>query len=88
MNMTEQILTKNDYVKTADLCLAGFLSLHFPLEAIEKTQGDRKVFFLFKRDDHIDELMAAFWRGQTSVEPQTFFGALRVIKGRIYGETC
>lgn len=84
--MTTEILNENDFVKTGDLSLAGFLFLHYPLEAIERPPSGRKSHFLFKRNTQADELIALFWRGQAKVEPQAYFNALRVIKARLYGE--
>ena len=84
--MTTEILNENDFVKTSDLSLAGFLFLHYPLELVEKHYGSKKAHFVFKRDKNTDELIACFWRSQAKVEPQGYFNALRVIKARLYGE--
>ncbi len=86
MTMHTEIVKENDFVKVGDLSLAGFLFLYYPLETIERPQGSRKSYFIFKKDTHIDELITLFWRGQTNVEPQGYFNALRVIKARLYGE--
>ena len=74
-----------DYFRSADLALATAISLSYPLITIDK-QNPHKAQFLFKRDSGLDELIECYWRGELRVEPQTYFGALRVIKARLYGE--
>lgn len=81
--------TENQYEQnlygSADLGLAAAIYLSYPLEAIDK-QNPRKATFYFKRDAGLDELVASYWRKEITVEPQSYFNALRVIKTRLYGE--
>lgn len=69
---------------TSDLALATLLSLWYPLEAIDRTQDPHKAHFLFKRDIQLDELITAYWRGETKVNPQEYFNALKNMKARLY----
>ena len=75
-------LNENTFFKTADLALATAISLSFPLEAIE--HGDRKAQFIFRQAAGLDELIASYWRRELKVEPQAYYDAMRVIKGRLY----
>lgn len=86
MIMTIEMLNENDFIKTGDLSLAGFLFLHYPLEVIERPYGNKKALFVFQKNEHTDELIASFWRGDELVEPRRYFEALRLIKGRLYAE--
>jgi hypothetical protein len=82
--MTIKILKENDFYRTSDLALATTLSLFYPIEAIDK-QNPRKAYFVFKREEGLDELIEKYWKGELRIEPKTFFNQLRVIKARLYG---
>lgn len=82
--MNGQRLKLEEYYSTSDLALAAVISLSYPLEAIDKTQNPYKALFLFKRDDQLDQLIEAYWRGELKVNPQTYFNALKNIKARLY----
>ncbi len=84
--MTNKTLKENNSLRIADLSLAAFLFLHYPLETIERPKKGKKSFFIFKKDAQTDKLVAIFWRGQANCEPQLYFNALRTIKTRLYGE--
>jgi hypothetical protein len=75
-------LSENTFFKTQDLALATAVSLFYPLEAIDR--GNRKAQFVFKQNSGLDELITSYWRRELKVEPQTYFDAMRVIKGRLY----
>lgn len=81
--MTTEILSEKELWKTADLALATAVSLFFPIEAIER-KNDRKAYFLFRREEGLDELISSYWRGELKISPQEYFNALRVIKARLY----
>jgi len=70
--------------RTSDLALATTISLFYPIEAIDK-QNPRKAYFVFKREEGLDELIEKYWKGELRIEPKTFFNQLRVIKARLYG---
>lgn len=74
----------DDYYSTSDLALAAVISLSYPLEVIDKTQNPHKALFLFRRDNQLDQLVEAYWRGELKINPQTYFAALKNIKARLY----
>lgn len=71
------------YFATSDLSLATTISLWYPLEFVDQA-NPTKAQFLFKREDHLDELVASYWKRELKVEPQEFFSQLRSIKSRLY----
>jgi hypothetical protein len=79
--MIKQLVEK-DFFRTADLALATAISLSYPLEAIDR--GSRKAQFVFEREAGLDELIASYWRRELKVEPQSYYDAMRAIKGRLY----
>lgn len=83
--MTTKILEQKDFYKTQDLALATAISLFYPIDAIDK-QNPNKAYFLFKRDENLDELIEKYWREELKVSPQQYFNQLRIIKARIYGQ--
>ena len=85
IKMTQQELDANDYYSTTDLALAAAISLQFPIEAVDKT-NPHKALFLFKRDEHLDQLIEIFWKKELRVDPLTYFNQLKTIKSRLYAE--
>jgi hypothetical protein len=82
--MTIKILKEKDFYRTSDLALATTISLFYPIEAIDK-QNPRKAYFVFKREEGLDELIEKYWKGELRIDPKMFFNQLRVIKARLYG---
>lgn len=86
MIMRQENLKVNDHYATSDLALATAISLFYPIEVIDRTTNPRRAQFLFKRDEQLDKLIEAYWRGELKVNPQAYFGALKNIKARLYEE--
>lgn len=83
--MIQQKLKIDDYYSTSDLALATTLSLFYPVEAIDR-QNPHKAHFLFKRDESLNQLIEAYWKGELKVNPATYFNQLKIIKARLYEE--
>jgi hypothetical protein len=79
-----QFLKEKKLFRTSDLALATTISLFYPIEAIDK-HNPRKAYFVFKREEGLDELIEKYWKGELRIEPKTFFNQLRIIKARLYG---
>ena len=81
-----KILNEKDYMRSCDLALVVTISLFFPIEIIER-DNNRKAYFLFRKDTKgFEETLRQYWSRELRVEPQAFFGQLKVIKARIYSE--
>jgi hypothetical protein len=83
--MAPELLSENTQFRSADLALASALSLFYPLEAIDR-ENPRKAQFVFRRDAGLDELIQSYWRRELKVDPQAYFDAMRIIKGRLYDQ--
>ncbi len=81
--MNTNYLSINDYYSSCDLALVTTLSLFFPIESVDRTRPN-KSFFLFKRQEQLDQLIEQYWRGEIRVEPQAYFSQLKTIKVRLY----
>jgi len=79
-----KFLKEGGFYRTSDLALATVISLFYPIEAIDK-QDTRRAYFIFKREEGLDELIEKYWRGELRVEPKMFFNQIRVLKVRLYG---
>lgn len=80
-------MKKPDLYQTSDLALASFLSAAgFLVEATQKEDSSNRVLFFFERTAGLDDLIQAFWRRGTTIEPQVYFQAIKLLKARIYGE--
>lgn len=77
-------LKLKEYFSSFDLALSATIALYYPLEAIDWTENPHKAKFLFKRDEQLDQLVISYYRGELKVNPQTYFNALKSIKGRLY----
>lgn len=75
----------NEYYSTSDLNLATVISLSFPLDSIEKLTGNRKAF-VFKKEKGMDQLIEAFWRRETKVEPLQFSDHRKMLIARMGNE--
>ncbi len=81
--MTQTNLKLNEFYSTSDLALAAAISLWYPIESIDR-QNPHKAVFLFKRDEHLEELIETYWRGELKVNPAAYFNQLKLIKARLY----
>lgn len=71
------------YYSSNDLALVSFLSLYFPIEAIDKTDSS-KATFLFDRSAELENLIEAYWKRKVQVNPQDYFNAIKNTKSRLY----
>jgi len=74
-----------NYYQTSDLALVTTLSLFYPIDSVDKTHP-RRVLFVFKRNEKLNEIIKCYWHGELKVEPQKFFNQLKNIKTRIYAQ--
>ena len=80
-----KILPIDEMYQTADMACAAALSLFFPIEAVDRTNG-RRVYFSFRRTPDLDAFVTAYWKNEISVEPRAFFDSIKAIKTRLYDQ--
>lgn len=76
-------ITNTQLYSTSDLTLAVTLSLHFPIESVDKT-NPRKALFIFRKIPALEKLVLSYLRGEVKISPQLFSSQLRVLKSRLY----
>jgi hypothetical protein len=84
--MRQKNLIINDYFYTQDLGLAAAISLFYSLEVIDRTQNPNKALFAFTKNDELDQLVGAYWKGELKASLIAYFNQLKIIKARLYGE--
>ena len=75
--------TTLDYYSSSDLGLATVVSLHYPIDSIDKSDPHKAVF-IFKREEGLDNLVAGYWARRLQIEPQALLSQLKAIKTRLY----
>ena len=83
MTMTQEKLSSDKYFSSSDLALVTAISLHFPIDAIDR-RNPYKAYFLFKRDEDLDRLINSYYRGERQEDPIKYFQQLKIIKARLY----
>lgn len=84
-----EAVPSDDYVAffcTFDLGLsAALISVGFSLVSLD--HGNlRKVQFIFRRGDGMDEVIDAYWADRLEVKSRTYFDTLKMLKNRLYSE--
>ena len=74
------------YYYSSDLALATTISLWYPIEAIDRNQNPRKVFFKFTRTKKLEAFIDRYWKKELRIEPRSYFDQLKALKARIYEE--
>lgn len=73
----------NKYYSSNDLALVSFLSLYFPIDAIDR-KDTLKVTFLFIRSHELEQLIETYWKRKVQVNPQDYFNSIKNVKSRLY----
>ena len=77
-------LAAHDQFITYDIGLASVLvSLGYTLWDIDKSTP-KKSQFIFKRDEHIDQMVDEYWDGSLSVPARGLFDNMKMLKNRLY----
>ena len=75
-----------DFFLTYDLgCSAALVSAGFSLVSLDR-ENLKKVQFIFRRSDGIDEFVDAYWADRLEVKARGYFDALKMLKNRLYSE--
>ena len=71
---------------TFDMGLATTLiTLKYELVKLDKT-NPKKIRFVFKEEEGIEQRMIEYWKDEISVSALTFFNNLKTLKNRIYSD--
>jgi len=81
----EKIISKSKFYRTHDLAAIVTITLFMPFDSIDR-QNPRRIEFLFRRGEELEEILEKYWRGEIRVEPKQFFSQLKIIKSRLYSE--
>lgn len=74
------------FLFTFDLGLsAALICANFSLVSLDRGNL-RKVQFVFRRGDGIDEVIDAYWANRLEVKVRTYFDTLKMLKNRLYSE--
>lgn len=79
-------LDESGRFRSFDLGLsAALVSAGFSLLSLDR-ENLRKVQFIFRRSDGIDEIVEQYWDDRLEIKARTYFDALKMLKNRIYSE--
>lgn len=75
---------QNEIFETTDLAIIIVLTLKdFPIERLDRTDP-RRVKFVFKKNEELNQVIEDYWKGKIKVDPKRFFQELKILKTRIY----
>jgi len=86
-------MKKNVYVNTPDGVFSTYdmglavalLATKYELISLDRSTP-RKVLFVFKREEGIEETAENYWSDTLSVQARTFFDTQKMLKNRMYSE--
>lgn len=74
------------FLFTFDLGLsAALICASFSLVSLDR-ENLRKVQFVFRRNDGMDDVIDAYWANRLEVKARTYFDTLKMLKNRLYSE--
>lgn len=75
-----------NFFRSFDLGLsAALISVGFSLVSLDR-EDFRKVQFVFRRGDGMDDVIDAYWANRLEVKARTYFDTLKMLKNRLYSE--
>lgn len=75
--------TALDYFSTQDIYTATVLSLFFPIDSFDFSDP-KKILFLWKRDQALDDVLEAYYRKELKLEPQAVLHQYKDLRTRLY----
>lgn len=81
--MNTEYISENKFYQSANLPLAGAISIYITLEGVDK-QNPKKAFWIFRRSKELDELVEKFYKRQLLVEPARYFEQISFLKSQLY----
>lgn len=82
--MAKKLPDQQEQYFTYDLgCAAALVSVGFELALLDK-ENPRKVGFIFRGKEGINETIEAYFADKLKVRARTYFDNIRMLKNRIY----
>ena len=79
-------INETDFFYTFDMGLsAALISVGFSLVSLDR-ENLRKVQFIFRRADGMDETIDAYWADTLHVKARTYFDSVKMLKNRLHSE--
>lgn len=66
-------------------CCTALLCVGYKLVSLDRTIP-RKVQFIIKRDNNLDQIAESYWSNQLQVSAREYFDTLRMLKNRLHSE--
>lgn len=77
------IVNENTEYRTSDLPLAAVLSLHQPVQSLDRIDP-RRVVFVFLNAVELENVVKAYWKAEIRVEPRRYFDQVKHLKSLLY----
>ena len=79
-------LNETDFFYTFDMGLsAALIGVGFSLVSLDR-ENLRKVQFVFRRADGMDETVDAYWADTLQLKARTYFDTIKMLKNRLHSE--
>jgi len=79
-------LIETEFLRSFDMGLsAALISVGFSLVSLDR-ENLRKVQFVFRRGDGIDETADAYWADTLQLKARTYFDTIKMLKNRLHSE--
>ena len=77
---------ETDFFYTFDMGLsAALIGVGFSLVSLDR-ENLRKVQFVFRRADGMDETVDAYWADTLQLKARTYFDTIKMLKNRLHSE--
>ena len=73
----------NGLFRTRDLPLAAYLALH-QIEHVTMERQGKHGFWVFKRDDRLDQLIAIYDNGEVTIDLRDFMDCVSKVRSELY----
>jgi hypothetical protein len=73
----------NGLFRTRDLPLAAFLALH-RIDHISMERQGKHGFWVFKRDDRLDQLIAIYENGEVTIDLKDYLDCVSKVRSELY----
>lgn len=83
MNGQKQTGQHDHLFRTRDLPLAAYLALH-KIEHVSMERQGKHGFWVFKRDDQLDQLVAIYENGEVTLDLRDYLDCVSKVRSELY----